>query len=566
MNSLSEHIWYLNLKNKALKKQLDAFRTGSVYVNMRAEYENIIREKNAKIKELQKEVASTNAQIVTVRKNWSEIFDTLEAEHKKELIKKNNEILKLRERILEVERQRDAALDEIKEKKKENYLLKVELEEEKNKVKKLTIQVNKDFENSSIPSSMQGAKRKKIPNSREKTQRKRGGQAGHKGYRLERKEPTQVYVLEDPKAYADSTDYYATQDFVKRQKIVLNVNVEVIEYRAKVFRHRLTGSRVHAPFPPGYDTDVNYDGSVKAAAFLLNNGANVSIASTCRFLNEITGGSINISEATVNGLCKEFSAKTEQEKKELLNALMTSVVLNTDFTTANMDGHSRQVLVIASPSNEACMYMARMNKGHKGIKESPIENYMGTLIHDHDVTFYSYGMRHQECMQHNIRYLIGSIQNEPDRKWNQKMLDLIRRMLHYKNELAGAQPDEKKVKKLEQEYDKILMEAKEEYDYEPASDYYREGYNLYKRLEEYKDSQLLFLHDEKVPSNNSLAERQARKYKRKQKQAIVFRSDEALAYLCEAMGLLQSMRSKGINLYEQLSQIFERPVPKKSTI
>ena len=119
-----------------------------------------------------------------------------------------------------------------------------------------------------------------------------------------RKEPTQVYVPEDPKEYADSANYYATQDFVKRQKIVLRVQVEVIEYRAKVFRHRLTGSRVHGPFPPGYDTDVN--------------------------------------EATVNGLCKEFSSKTEQKKKELGNALMTSAVLNTDFTTANVDGASRQ--------------------------------------------------------------------------------------------------------------------------------------------------------------------------------------------------------------------------------
>ena len=52
----------------------------------------------------------------------------------------------------------------------------------------------------------------------------------------------------------------------------------------------------------------------------------------------------------------------------------------------------------------------------------------------------------------------------------------------------------------------------------------------------------------------------------KQKQAIVFRSDEALAYLCEAMGLFQSMRLQGINLYTQLSQIFDRPKPKRSTV
>jgi len=38
------------------------------------------------------------------------------------------------------------------------------------------------------------------------------------------------------------------------------------------------------------------------------------------------------------------------------------------------------------------------------------------------------------------------------------------------------------------------------------------------RLREFKESELLFLHDKRVPANNSLCERLARVYKRKQKQ------------------------------------------------
>ena len=108
---------------------------------------------------------------------------------------------------------------------------------------------------------------------------------------------------------------------------------------------------------------------------------------------------------------------------------MKSPVLNVDFTNANVNGDSKQVLIIASPSDKTALYVSCDTKGHKGIEGTLLEQYVGTLVHDHDITFYSYGLRHQECMQHNIRYLKGSIENEPERKWNVKMLELIRSMI-----------------------------------------------------------------------------------------------------------------------------------------
>lgn len=64
------------------------------------------------------------------------------------------------------------------------------------------------------------------------------------------------------------------------------------------------------------------------------------------------------------------------------------------------------------------------------------------------------------------------------------MHNLIKEMLHYKNCLDGAEPDRETVARFEQRYDGILNQAKEEYEYEPPTEYYREGYNLYRRLVE----------------------------------------------------------------------------------
>lgn len=543
----------------ALKTELAAFRSGQKYIQMEEKHQQEIRYLEGIIRKLRRELADAHKETVTVRKNCLEVMDDLDAEHKAEIVMKDREINQLRERVLEVERQRDAAKDKAQEKQKELYAAQTELEEVKGLNQKLTAQVNKDFENSSIPSSLQGPGRKKIPNSREKTGRKPGGQPGHKGAGRKKQEPTQTVMLPPPEEVQGNPDYYRTGKTKSKQLISIHMSVETVTYVAEEYRNRKTGTRIYAPFPEGVVDDVNYDGTVKAFLCLLNTECNVSIDNARKFLKELTGGKLDISKGMVSGLGEEFSKKTEAERQEIISRLMTSPVMHADFTNANVNGNSRQVLVLSTPSGDAAMYFAREKKGHEGVKGTPLENYVGIVVHDHDTTFYSYGMKHQECMQHNIRYSKGSIENESGLEWNVKMLDLIRRMTHYKNSLCGGDPDPGTVAALEKEYDEILGIAQKEYEYEPPSDYYREGYNLFLRLREYKESELLFLHDRRVPANNSICERLARVYKRKQKQAMVFRSDTGFGNVCDCLGVIHNLRIGEGNVAEKMSEIFDRP-------
>ena len=556
---LSEYIWFLKFRNSVLRRQVESYQNGDAFNRLRDDYETIIHKKDIQIKLLEHDVAKAQNETISSRKAWSEVFDDLEKEHKKELDEKDREIAKLKARILEIERQRDSALDKARDKQLEIYRIGTELEEEKGKNQKLTAQVNKDFENSSIPSSLQGQGRKKIPNSRVKTDKKRGGQPGHKGHYLKPLKPTETHMLPDPEEYKSNPEYYATGKIISRQKIEISLEIRVKEYTAREFRSRLNGSRVHADFPDGFANKVNYDGSVKALAFFLSNECNVSCGKIKQLLGYLSEGRIQMSEATINGLSEEFSSKTEPEKKDIITKIMTSPVVNTDFTNANVDGKSKHVLIIASPSKDAALFIARDNKGHKGIKGTPLENYVGTMVHDHATEFYKYGMGHQECSQHNCRYAKGSIENEPELTWNKKMHKLIQKMLHYRNSLDPDDDlDEKKVAAFEKRYDEILELAEKEYLDNPPSDYYREGYNLYKRLVKYKKSELLFLHDKSVPANNSLAERLARVFKRKQKQMMVFRSRDNFEYVCDSLGILYTIKFEEGNLYDRVTDIFDR--------
>lgn len=140
----------------------------------------------------------------------------------------------------------------LKERTRQYYDAASLLEEERWKSKKLTAQVNRDFENSSIPSSKQKSGKKKMPNSREKTGKRPGRQPGHKGHARRQHKPDVTYEMPAPVKYTDNPDYYETGKMIRKQKISILLNAKITEYVTKEYRNRKTGARVHASFPERY--------------------------------------------------------------------------------------------------------------------------------------------------------------------------------------------------------------------------------------------------------------------------------------------------------------------------
>ena len=355
--------------------------------------------------------------------------------------------------------------------------------------------------------------------------------------------------------------------FIKNSKEIV---VGTKEYKEVLFRLNyllevkgfglLTGS---AGQGNGLIDDVTYGGSVKSLAFLLNNYCNVSICKVSELISELTGGKVKLSTGMICGLSKEFSRKTETERKKAFADMLLAPVMNIDLTTARVNGESTNVVVCATPEN--VLYFPREHKGHKAIAGTPIEDYLGILIHDHDLTFYNYGSAYQECLDHVLRYLKDSIENEVSLKWNSQMRELILEMIHFRK---GLNPDDDRdpdqidpdrVREYEARYDEILEIAQDEYEYEPPSKYYKDGYNLYKRMLKYKAEHLLFLHDRRVNHSNSRSERLLRIYKRKQHQVMSFRSFTGLGGLCDALGAVATLRTQGKSLYESVAAIFDMP-------
>lgn len=84
------------------------------------------------------------------------------------------------------------------------------------------------------------------------------------------------------------------------------------------------------------------------------------------------------------------------------------------------------------------------------------------------------------------------------------MLELIQEMIH-ENNLASAEGiADEKIAEFAARYDATVQTATQEYEDHPPSDYYRDGYNLYLRMIEYKHNHLVLLLNPLVdPDNNS---------------------------------------------------------------
>lgn len=135
-------------------------------------------------------------------------------------------------------------------------------------------------------------------------------------------------------------------------------------------------------------------------------------------------------------------------------------------------------------------------------------------------------------------------------------------MIHENNLSPADGIKEEKIAGFEARYDAIVKKAGEEYEDAPPSDYYRDGYNLYLRMVEYRHNHLLFLSNPLVEPDNNLCERKARILKGKINQAISLRSFEHLTYFCECLSVLDHFATNSEdNLYESVKEVFIRPKP-----
>ncbi len=129
---------------------------------MQQAHDKEVQSYERRIKDLEAELAKAHRDIINNRNHWFEVFGDLEKEYNKNLSAALKKAEQMEMRVLHAEWQLDEAMDKAKEQRSRLYEVETELEEEKGKNLRLRAQLNRDYENSSVPSS-KSIRHKKIP-------------------------------------------------------------------------------------------------------------------------------------------------------------------------------------------------------------------------------------------------------------------------------------------------------------------------------------------------------------------------------------------------------------------
>ena len=425
----------------------------------------------------------------------------------------------------------------------------------------LKAKLNRNSTNSALPPSA-CPNTKMVHNSRMPTTRKRGGQVGHVGHRRHRQVPDETIRLDGPAACtACGGPLGFTGEYKTRQMTDLHITVYTTEYEAGIYDCTACGRQVHAPFPNGVVNEANYGNNVRAVSSYLVNACNVSIDNTTGFLFEATNHRLALSKGSVHNFLASFEKKAEGEIDAISSHIKGQPVCGSDATYAKAGGKRTYVYTYNCP--DAVIYEASDTKGIAPLLTSPIKDYQGILVHDHDSAYYNINSGHAECNVHILRYLKGVAENEGTKMWPAAMYALLLKAKDWAkkaSELKQGSLSASQIEEIESRYDEICEMAESEYADELTlpKKYQPDGIALYRRLAAYKPNHLAFIYDLAIPFDNNASERLLRGVKKKLKQTGGFRSiEQGMDPYCCFISITQTASLRGMEALGTIRSIYE---------
>ena len=283
---------------------------------------------------LQKEASKLEKENIRLR-------DTIEREKEK-----NHE---LRRKIKRYEDQIEKKIKEAVEKIIKNVMIENEkLKEENEHLKRI---LNHDSSNTGIPTSRTKiGEEKRIPNSREKSDKAKGGQKGHKKSKLEKfkdNEITDTYTYE----IANTTCKKCGGELKligKRSKDDFDIEIRLIKRRNEfcIYECSCCHKEIKVPIPDKLKEENQYGSNAQAIALSLVNEGYVSFKRTRELINGFTGGEMTMSEGYISKLQKRCYEKLKEFDNSLHQEILKQTLLNWDDTTISINGKQACLIVL----------------------------------------------------------------------------------------------------------------------------------------------------------------------------------------------------------------------------
>ena len=472
----------------------------------------------------------------------SQEIKNIKEEHKKEIfeleVKHAKEINKLNVKIENLEIEKEKL-------KEENKILK----NDNDRMKSI---LNKDSSNSSIPPSKDEKQKKKKVNLREKSNKKTGGQKGHKGVTFTKQDVEELMKKENVKK--ETIEHRNPRGKYCITKYEIDTKTIVIVKEHKFYFNK----RKERKIPKEFVSDVHYGENFKTLCDIMIVEEVISLERIKEFVEILTGGLLKISEGSLVNWLKEKSNQCKSIIKKMKVKLKNTEILQTDLTETKIN--NKKGYVRNYSNDKITVYVPSKDKKiHRVKRQWILDGYTGYIVQDHDTAIYNFGIKekHVECNVHLRRYLKNNTELTKH-KWSQEMDKLLLEIKRNKEEyleIGINRFSEQELENYSKRYDEIIKEGLEENKESNSTYLGKEEKALLNRLKKYKTNHLIFAYNFKVPFDNNLSERDLRPIKTKKKVSGCHRSYRGLKNYCIIRSIISTCKKQGIDYFQELVNI-----------
>lgn len=507
---------------------------------------------------LQRQVDTQSRQIIRLQDNL---------EHQKK--EKKTVQYELKKYKKQVEVRMEKALKKQEKKLREEYEKK--LSEKDKRIFELECRLNINSETSSLPSSKDPIDKEKkekteIQNSREKTERKRGGQSGHPKSSLKKFDDSEITEVvehcceECPNCHSKNLSVIE-----KKERDELDVKI-TIEKKRHIFSTKVCnkcGYIIKSEIPKNLHGENQYGSEIKSLILMLYDYGFVSYKRIKDIISGLTNNQVNPSEGYMVKLQKKAGLSLDTFVFDIAEVLKKSQLIHWDDTVVGI-GEKDKACFRAYSDRTFVLFKAHMAKNIDGMNEDGILQNLTKdtiVVHDHLLHNYctEYEYQNAECNAHITRRLKG-ISVNTKHSWAEEMENLLKNTLKLRKEYIDKKItsfSKTELKEILNKYDEIVSKGFKEYKELKHKYEYVNEENLLKFLRDYKDNITFWMKDFTVPYSNNFVESLLRMIKTKMKISLNFKSLDQARYFANIRSYTETCGNFGINKPLALKKLFE---------
>ena len=550
-------------ENRQLKSKIAVYESDDTLAQMVHACENrvrgaVSREKRnydawMKAAEANRELKEQNIRLRQEKEKYCKEAGRLRRQNEK-LEKNAGHLQKAMEKLRE---ENESLLEKIAEKDRQ-------IEALKETVCRLKAEKDHDGTTNGIPTSRTPAgKEKVIPNTRERSGRKKGGQPGHVKKTMEAFPDDEINVHEDHTLdRCPECGGQLEETGAETVKDEADYEVRIIKKRHHFpqYRCRDCGKTVRAKVPGRLKEQNQYGPALQAMALALVDLGFVSVSRAREILAGILHRKLVPSEGYVGKVQKKASRMLKGFLEEARAFCLEQRILHWDDTVIFMN--TSRACFRFYGNEKVAYYTAHATKGASGIMEDGILSGLTEktyLMHDHVKFNYrkEFLFRNIECIQHMEREL-ERVFRASGHTWARDMKGLIQETVHQRKQYLKAGKDSftsVETDLFEEKLENLLVRAHREQKAEGSRYFSTDEKNAIRKLEEYRSNYFAWVYDFTLPATNNISESGLRMTKTKQKVSGQFLKEETASEFAAVRTYTETCRKNGINEYDALERL-----------